>query len=543
MKKRTLNFLISILLVISMCMYNASFIAPRVCAAPLDKYEELRDNINKAVKMLEATFDESYQDALLEVKRLIKENKWDYEMTLMSFYDNGNPYKNMDYTRLIAALSTVRELSSLDSKIFKDKMLTDVDYLTLDAETEEFEDGAKMGKITLTLKDPEYVFDFFNIDKELVFKEKSIETIYKNRVMLIDAAVYGVDLKQNTFVKTRYDSKSTALSDLILKTILTSTLSNERKSLIRTAMSLIGQVPYQWGGKASSAGYDNSWWLYLENGDQKGLDCSGFVQWAFMTAGYTGKVVDNLLSTSTTVNSFERISYDEMLPGDLGLFNNGSLSSNHVGIYLGDGYWIHCSSAANTVTITENVGFNLYVRVIDRASDEAFVKEDEELTITDDDGNVITYTPEEISEEAEEIEPTFTIGNEVEAESSDITLLAKLMHHEAGNQGFNGLVAVAEVVMNRVKSALFPNSIYEVVYQRDQFTKSSELADLEPSEEELNIARDVIEGKLSILNNENAMYFRNPTITSGISAQTPRNWGKYEYYMAVGAHAFYLQPT
>ena len=158
-------------------------------------------------------------------------------------------------------------------------------------------------------------------------------------------------------------------------------------------------------------------------------------------------------------------------------------------------------------------------------------------------GNVITYTPEEISEEAEEIEPTFTIGNEVEAESSDITLLAKLMHHEAGNQGFNGLVAVAEVVMNRVKSALFPNSIYEVVYQRDQFTKSSELADLEPSEEELNIARDVIEGKLSILNNENAMYFRNPTITSGISAQTPRNWGKYEYYMAVGAHAFYLQPT
>ena len=121
-------------------------------------------------------------------------------------------------------------------------------------------------------------------------------------------------------------------------------------------------------------------------------------------------------------------------------------------------------------------------------------------------------------------------------------VLAQLIHHEAGNQGFNGLVAVAETVMNRVKSTLFPDTISEVVYEEDQFTKASEIKDIKPTKEELDIARDVIEGKLSILNNEKVMYFKNPTITDGIASSVKKDWGKFKWYMAVGAHAFYLQP-
>lgn len=48
-------------------------------------------------------------------------------------------------------------------------------------------------------------------------------------------------------------------------------------------------------------------------------------------------------------------------------------------------------------------------------------------------------------------------------------LLAALIFCEAGNQPYEGQVAVGAVVMNRVKSSVYPNSIYEVIYQSGQF--------------------------------------------------------------------------
>lgn len=49
-------------------------------------------------------------------------------------------------------------------------------------------------------------------------------------------------------------------------------------------------------------------------------------------------------------------------------------------------------------------------------------------------------------------------------------LLAALIFCEAGNQPYAGKVAVGAVVMNRVESGRFPNTIKEVIYQRGQFT-------------------------------------------------------------------------
>ena len=48
-------------------------------------------------------------------------------------------------------------------------------------------------------------------------------------------------------------------------------------------------------------------------------------------------------------------------------------------------------------------------------------------------------------------------------------LLASIIFCEAGNQPYEGQVAVGAVVMNRVNSGVYPNSIEEVIYQRGQF--------------------------------------------------------------------------
>lgn len=57
---------------------------------------------------------------------------------------------------------------------------------------------------------------------------------------------------------------------------------------------------------------------------------------------------------------------------------------------------------------------------------------------------------------------------------SDIDLLASLVQAEAEGESFQGKVAVAAVVLNRVESNLFPNSIRGVIYQRGQFSPVSD---------------------------------------------------------------------
>lgn len=52
----------------------------------------------------------------------------------------------------------------------------------------------------------------------------------------------------------------------------------------------------------------------------------------------------------------------------------------------------------------------------------------------------------------------------------DLELLAALIHAEAGNQDMTGKRLVADVVLNRVASPKFPNSIEEVIYDPNQFS-------------------------------------------------------------------------
>ena len=53
--------------------------------------------------------------------------------------------------------------------------------------------------------------------------------------------------------------------------------------------------------------------------------------------------------------------------------------------------------------------------------------------------------------------------------SANQELLASIIYCEAGNQPYEGQVAVGAVIMNRVKSGSYPNSIEEVIYQSGQF--------------------------------------------------------------------------
>ncbi len=79
--------------------------------------------------------------------------------------------------------------------------------------------------------------------------------------------------------------------------------------------------------------------------------------------------------------------------------------------------------------------------------------------------------------------------------SSNVYLLAKLVYAEARGESYKGQVAVAAVVLNRVDSPLFPNTIAGVIYQRGQFSVVADgQINLSPDTTALNAARDALNG-------------------------------------------------
>lgn len=79
--------------------------------------------------------------------------------------------------------------------------------------------------------------------------------------------------------------------------------------------------------------------------------------------------------------------------------------------------------------------------------------------------------------------------------SSDVYLLAKLVYGEARGEPYTGQVAVAAVVLNRVKSSKFPNTISGVIYQPYAFTAVDDgQINLTPNETAKSAARDAMNG-------------------------------------------------
>lgn len=105
-------------------------------------------------------------------------------------------------------------------------------------------------------------------------------------------------------------------------------------SVIEVAYQYLG-VPYVWGGTTPG-----------------GFDCSGFVQYVFNKCGYS-------LSRTADTQYYDgyAVSYSNLAPGDLVFFVNTYATSgiSHVGIYIGDGAFIHCANGGVKISyLSEN---------------------------------------------------------------------------------------------------------------------------------------------------------------------------------------------
>ena len=153
---------------------------------------------------------------------------------------------------------------------------------------------------------------------------------------------------------------------------LPDTLPEERKRVMKYTLALVGKVNYFWGGKSTVRGWDDTWGtLKTVSADGSsttgtlrpyGLDCSGFVTWVYVNAGFSvSQIGDGVRGQSAKCT---RISWDEAKPGDLAFYNDLS----HVGIIAGKDsagniLVVHCNASADTVSVTGKDGFGFAGRV------------------------------------------------------------------------------------------------------------------------------------------------------------------------------------
>lgn len=99
----------------------------------------------------------------------------------------------------------------------------------------------------------------------------------------------------------------------------------------------------------------------------------------------------------------------------------------------------------------------------------------------------------------------------VNVSDEEIEILERIVQAEAGGSGYDGMLAVANVVLNRVKSERFPNSVTEVVFAHRQFTPISDGRYY--TIRVTDIAKQVVEDALNgaRLLGEDALYFCTPT--------------------------------
>lgn len=114
--------------------------------------------------------------------------------------------------------------------------------------------------------------------------------------------------------------------------------------------------------------------------------------------------------------------------------------------------------------------------------------------------------------------------------SSNVNLLARLIYGEARGESYTGQVAVGAVVLNRVKSSSFPNTIAGVIYQSGAFDVVSDgQINLTPNQTAINAARDALNGWDP---SYGALYYFNPN-----TATNKWIWSR-PHTVTIGNHRF-----
>ncbi len=120
---------------------------------------------------------------------------------------------------------------------------------------------------------------------------------------------------------------------------------------------------------------------------------------------------------------------------------------------------------------------------------------------------------------------------DINIDSINVDLLARAIYAEARGESFEGQIAVGAVIVNRMESPKFPNTIESVLYQPNQF-KCVENGAINqvPNQNAYKAARRAINGEDP---SQGALFFFNPE-----KSENPAAFDRYTVTVRIGNHIF-----
>lgn len=402
-----------------------------------------------------------YDYARSEVERIIADGGYDHDLSMEATIDYGHVSADYDICYILAAYSASMEQKGTTKDDLKSKLdavasrMFSVTYevkettVTIPAESEDEEPTTEIVKYvqcTIHPFDASVILSAFGLDPDAPYGQFSIRTgdAIESMALSLKRTLYGVTGA----------GQVPAITDAELIAFLNNlTCSPARKELMRVALSLVGRVPYFWGGK-SAAGWNDEWntpKLVTSAGSSStgtirpyGLDCSGYTDWVYKTA--LGKSLYDGGTWSQWDNS-TAITEAELLPGDLGFMEQpGAVPINHVLLYAGkdasgNKLWVHCSSGAGGVALNSPTYVKYYRRV-----------------------NGI------------DLETMVVQGGAIGAFSAEeVEWLAALIYYEASVMDTYCRELTAQVAVNRVRSNKFPNTLKAVLTAPGQYATADKI--------------------------------------------------------------------
>ncbi len=202
---------------------------------------------------------------------------------------------------------------------------------------------------------------------------------------------------------------------------------------------------------------------------------------------------------------------------DLNLRASPSISSKKLGtIDKGDSLYIYASNGDYYLAVYKDAKVYVAKEYIANKKKDATVNPKEDYNEFDPESN------------------GYYIEDPLEFTDEELYLAAQLIYSEGNNQSELSFWAMASVIYNRIASNRFPDTVYDVTFQNNQFSypdsNPEKFLELSPSDRALEaITKVFVEGQLILP--PSVMYFKSSSLS--------RSWGSRDYYCTVGGNMYY----
>ncbi len=399
-----LTFLVIIVLVVSLpSIVTNSVFGLDGSTVDVENPATLLGSYNDLAADISAVVEEGYNAALAKVEWIIRDGEYDYDLSMDALVNYAQSSAGYDVSYILAAYSAslqqrgtseadmLAKLRSVADSMFPvssiEREIEQRSTETSDSETET----VKYVECTIHPFDNSVIIRAFGINTSATYDQ--FQVTYGEAIQKM------ADSLKMTLYGTLGNGQMVPLTDAELLTFVNAQdCSSMRKHILTTALSLVGKVPYFWGGK-SAPGWNDAWntpRLVTAAGSATtgtirpyGLDCSGFTTWVFNTA--VG--VEIGAGCNGQYPNTYRISASELLPGDLGfLADDGGWG--HVLIFAGyslDGtrMWVHSSGGIGVILNTPSYEGSLSYRrlsIVDYDAPTGNASLEEALHMSEDPG-------------------------------------------------------------------------------------------------------------------------------------------------------------